>query len=114
MTFLSTYLPVSIKKPKSTASSSNFVTISSSIYRRDCVIVEEMTSSYKSIARGSTTLTTQEAEIEAIWDRILSFAGAWEGEEEALTIEGLEELRRNVWGNRLDAFDEDEEQEDPS
>lgn len=113
MTFLSTYLPISIKKPKTTVLSVDFVTISSSIHRPDCVIVEGMTSSYKSIARGSTTLTTQEAENEARWDRILSFAGAWEGED-ALTIEGLEELRRNAWGNRLDAFDEDEDQEDHS
>jgi len=110
MTFLTTSRSTGAVKRKYIIASLDYVTFSSTPHLQKDAIVEGMTSSFKTVAKGNTSLPTREAEIEARWDRILSFAGAWEGED-AMTIEDLEELRRNAWGNRLDVFDEDEDQE---
>jgi hypothetical protein len=64
----------------------------------------------KVVVKGKHSFRMLAAGIKARWDRILSFAGTWEGKD-AMTIEDLEELRRNAWGNRLDVFDEDEDKE---
>jgi hypothetical protein len=115
MTIAMTTAPTRIGRARYTSTSTDiYMTFTPVKTDKKCAIVNGMTSSVMKIAVESTSVPSSQTDLKARWEKIMSFAGAWEGDEDALTVEGLEELRHAAWGNRLDAFDDiDAEESNP-
>jgi hypothetical protein len=68
-------------------------------------ILDGMSSKYKAVSSDSTTYEAPNPHIDALWERIFSLAGVWEGDADD-DFDGLFELRTQAWGNRLDGIDD--------
>ena len=60
---------------------------------------------YKPIITIQTTRIDTNSDLDKRWEKIISLAGAFEGDE-ALTVEKLYEFREMMWGDRLDGIDD--------
>lgn len=109
---ISHYQPIPISV-HSVVGQFKFNTKSTDLNKRIYAIVNNMPSRYVTYSEA-TPDPNSNAELKSRWDTILSLAGAWKNDEDALTLEKLDEIREAMWGNFLDETnDSDSSQSHP-